>query len=631
MKMKRIYNIMVIIPLMLLQSCIKDNIDIPSSHEIAFTSEAVAPEKVGTRSTIDNTSLRATGWGVFAYYTGPAIFSSPAAAEGIIFNNRKVYNASGSWDYALNSGERGEYWPTKADDKFSFFAYAPYSPYGPYGTAAAPTLSIGGNGPVIKYTAPDSFSEEKDLVWGTNTSGLPHRNVSRTSFTTEDVVDMHFRHAPAKLRFTINGSVVLENDVTIDLGTSPVSSTTEYGAETKSSIYYYRQATQTTITESRKITETGTRIFVEDVSFKNFLKQGTLHLNNADPFTPSWTASDDESNMLSYDISTALTSNPVNEAISYNKENFGSGWGTVYTGVNSDTQELFSPGYRHLYIIPKTADRLQEDSKNIVITVKYHVVAIVSTEIVTTTTVRTYWQRRWEAISSYSGEFTDSSHQPSTTTSSSTSYVTEIDYSNDNAGADGIGQGWHAKGSISTDILGGRDYTINLFLNGRDLTLTAVPQPWDLEETTYDYNESLNPIIAPLTYDPSYVDKVEGGSVYINNRTGRFTFNLGAGKYVYWQASLIGDDAFAFTDADGRYIPGAGSVPATSIRGATGSGESSLYIKAVNTSSGVTSRAKLRIYLFDSNNHATVALPKSGWKFIDNDDVLEWQIVQNAN
>ena len=182
---------------------------------------------------------------------------------------------------------------------------------------------------------------------------------------------------------------------------------------------------------------------------------------------------------------------------------------------------------------------------------------------------------------------------------------------------------------------------IYLYLDGRELNLTVIPQQWDLEETLYDYDQTLNPILQALTYDSDFVYQVVNDNVYINNRMGKFYFRLGSGKYLYWQASLVGDDAFAFTDENGEYLLDGNGDYLTSIRGNIGEEMNYIYVKATNTSSPVTSSAKLRIYLFDSDNHAIVALPiVPNWLFLNatytgaggaTERVQEWTVVQAAN
>ena len=121
---------------------------------------------------------------------------------------------------------------------------------------------------------------------------------------------------------------------------------------------------------------------------------------------------------------------------------------------------------------------------------------------------------------------------------------------------------------------------------------------------------------------------------------GKFYFKLGSGMYLYWQASLIGDDAFAFTDENGQYLRGDNNELLTTIRGNIGDEMNYIYVKAINTASQVTSKAKLRIYLFNSENRAVVALPRSNWLFVSSSyingdgqtvQVQEWNVVQTAN
>ena len=121
---------------------------------------------------------------------------------------------------------------------------------------------------------------------------------------------------------------------------------------------------------------------------------------------------------------------------------------------------------------------------------------------------------------------------------------------------------------------------------------------------------------------------------------GKFYFRLGTGMYLYWQASLIGDDAFAFTDENGEYLKDDAGNYLTSVRGDISGETSYIYVKAINTASRVTNKAKLRIYLFNSENNAVVALPKDNWLFVSSTytdgsgnlhRVQEWNVVQTAN
>jgi hypothetical protein len=183
-------------------------------------------------------------------------------------------------------------------------------------------------------------------------------------------------------------------------------------------------------------------------------------------------------------------------------------------------------------------------------------------------------------------------------------------------------------GVVMTSLQGGREYDINLIVAGDKIELEVVPKPWELKDFDFDYNANINDVIQSLTYDSSFIDYADAaGNVYINNRMGKFYFKLGTGKYASWQASLVGDAAFGFTDENGEFLLDGNGSRVSSIRGAIDPAVMNyIYIKPVNTESEVTGRAKLRIYLIDATGDAVVAL-----NLVNQLNVTEWTIVQNAN
>lgn len=670
-----------IICLLCCVSCAKNEREMPGAgkgkHEFAFSARLEGNNgwmPLRTRGDFGISDLRdnasGDGWGVFAYYTGTSDYTTPADAEGVIFNKRRVWWDGTLWQYYVDTDHKKEYWPMDAADKVSFFAYGPYKEYNGSGVVTVDSEK----GPQVKYIASTDLSAQKDLLWGTNTSGLPHRNVNLATYA-DSVVDMHFRHAPAKIHFTINGatlgnepgqaqkygnpntnttygSVVNSNDAT-----GGTYSTGGWTSTTYTLYYAYRQKTVVT-TQVYRQNISGFKILMNRVEMTNFIKNGILHLNNPDAYVPYWEMDGNE--YLDYtfnasDMVTAVT-NPGNEST------LVSGWGTTYLGVDSDPKELLPEPDNYIYMVPKQADTLTVGSQNISITAYYHVIGLTATLEFTRTTTTVSWERvpYYSTSSLFGGttyyyksgnnnysnnisnavweDFSDASHPSSSsfTDTPPTNVGTPVfNYSQDNDGA-----GFKAVGSINSDILGGRDYTINLYLDGRELRLTVIPQQWDLYETVYDYNSFINPVEQSLTYDSDFVYEVIGSNVYINNRMGKFYFKLGSGMYLYWQASLIGDDAFAFTDANGEYLRDSDGNLMTSIRGDIGDEMNYIYIKAINTASQVTSKAKLRIYLFNSENRAVVALPKNNWLFVSSSyldgegqlkQVQEWSVVQSAN
>lgn len=661
--MRRVLPYIVIV--LAIASCTKNERIFPDANKgrraIAF-STTTEPTKADV--TLADLKASGEGWGLYGYYTGTSNYTKPGDAEGIIFNERKVSWIGGVWDYSLDQNHRKEYWPMDPDENVSFFAYAPYLEY--HGQASVDA----DGGPQVTYIATTDLSAQKDLLWATNTSGLPHRNVNMATYA-DSIVDMHFRHAPAKIHFTINGATLGDNStplrLTSDNTTGPTNGTNyEYGTQAVGTFRYnnrnydtyYAYRTVTTVVRrvySQSID--GFKILVNTVDMTNFIARGILHLNNPDAFNPYWTDSGAGSLTYSFNTSGLNTAiiNPDNESA------LSRHWDT-YLGVDSDPTELLPVPDNYIYMVPKEADTLSVNSNNIKITVTYHVIGLSNELQMTETTTNTRYQKvefytRNNGTKYYrtgnnafgtsnaaanNVQWTDcvdaeesADHRSGTVTD--TTYVEDphFNYSQDNGGL-----GFRAEGSINSNILGGRDYTINLYLDGRELNLTVIPQQWDLQETVYDYNTFINPVIQSLTYDSDFVYDVIGSNVYINNRMGKFYFKLGSGMYLYWQASLIGDDAFAFTDEHGEYLRNDDGSLKTTVRGDIGDEMNYIYVKAINTASQVTSKAKLRIYLFNSENRAVVALPQNNWLFVSSTyidgeghqvRVQEWNVVQTAN
>ena len=674
--MRRIYPYIAI--LLILAACVKvepapgpEPVNPDGRDEFVFRAVTDLGDdwvKVQTKGDVTMSDLESGGWGLYGYYTGTSDYVKPASVSGTLFNHRQVrWDSTNSvWDYSIDAQHKKEYWPMDPDDKVSFFAYGPYSLYSSNAYVNNET------GPYVSYTASTDLSQQKDLLWATNTSGLPHRNVNQASYASGEV-DMHFRHAPAKIHFNINSpsqvdqstARVLYSDNSnnpeiryeaYELTTSPQNGTLRYNNGNRNVPAYNAYRNKITIvTKVYHQTINGLKILVDRVEMENFHGQGDLLLNNPDPFVPAWTPGNQT-------ISYTFDGDELNPVIVNpgNDNTLLDGWGTTYLGVDSDTKELLLTPNNYIYMIPKTADAEdEENTKNIRISVYYHLLGYTGsdglveiTETTTTTqrqTVRyiTYNNSTYYLVrdnSSGNDDFVNEAQKANAAWANTSDApvtpdpvvtVTKPDmHSQDNGG-----EGFKAIGRIRTSIIGGRNYTINLYLNGSDLDLTVIPQPWDLNEVIYDLNAPLNAIRQPLTYDGNFIYSVFQDKVYINNRMGKFYFKLDRGKYLYWQASLIGDDAFAFTDENGEYLMDENGNYMTSIRGDISGDMNYIYVKAINTSSRVTSKAKLRIYLFDADNHAVVALPQEGWLFINNTyeengvtkRVQEWSVVQTAN
>lgn len=637
---------------------------------------------------LTTSTLESDGFGVYAYYTKSNDFSSIGEINGLVFNNRHFsYNSSSSeWEQT----GKAEFWPTATGDKLTFFAYAPWSEW-------HNKIDVSGNVPSIQYdnyVAQDlSVSElekQRDILWGTNTAGMAHKNVAATSYSTEGTVDMHFRHAVAKVNFAVRGSLSGENrnviSETSPTNTSTGAATSEAGQtlSTTEDSYavtrrnnnqyspYYNQwkcthtQTQTesyTLTETRTVTQSrtsvysieGKRYLIEYLKLKGFYREGTLLLDNASAYEPTWT------NTAKFSGSdpdyTLNSSNVLSTSLQYvSAATLQSNYGT-YTGVGEDLTPMMGDYY--LYCIPRPI----VNNDNITVTLKYHLANVggrlTSNQIRTVRQTRTRLYTRSRNRTRTQSSYITSNTEPAGTSFSFGNWGSwSIGDSNWNNGS-----GWNAgnwtdwvsedvdwdieseslsnatvnynddtapvlSGKVLSPFQGGRAYTITLIVAGDKLELDVVPRPWVLEETSFDYTSEINDVIQALTYDSAYIDYADAaGNVYINNRMGKFYFRLGRGKYIAWQASLVGDAAFGFTDENGNFLLDGGGNRVTSIRGGVGPDVTNyIYVRAVNSSATVTSRAKLRIYYIDSNNNVTAAL-----NLVNLQGVNEWTIVQNAN
>ncbi|MCR5408536.1 MAG: fimbrillin family protein, partial [Bacteroidales bacterium] len=159
---------------------------------------------VGDITDIDNSELQSRGFGVYAFYTGSEGYSAAKDSSaytnfGLVLKNRKFSYSAGVWN---NTG-RAEFWPTADDDNLSLFAYAPWDTWNG-------VVSYNGKVPTIQYDSyvaqnlsVSELSKQRDILWGTNTSGDPHKNVKKDDYATEGTVDFHFRHAVAKVRLNV--------------------------------------------------------------------------------------------------------------------------------------------------------------------------------------------------------------------------------------------------------------------------------------------------------------------------------------------------------------------------------------------------------------------------------------------
>ena len=649
------------------------------------------------------------GFGVYAYYTGADDFSGindNSTIHGLVFNKRKFVWESDTWkNYQWNGSAyaagKSEFWPAKTSENLTFFAFAPWAtwydkvqtsstydcPYIVYDSYVAEDLS------------PAELEAQEDILWGTNTFGMAHKNVGMTDYTPEGVVDMHFRHAVAKVHFSVLGSLagtsVTAGNI-VQKGSTPVGSVSESrGTENETGptimrlpnnsdfvriqegrnyrAYQYRVTTYTieerqeqnyTLTRSARVTVNGKVYLVDNVTFSGFKDSGTLLLDNASAYSPSWVLGNSTVNYTLSPSGTALKTSlqAVPEATLRNNL-------STYSGISETATDMMG-GY-YLYVLPK-----ENGSSPIDVSFVYKTAQVNGQETVdqvsgevrayrTRTLTRRYVEER-KSTNTGNSRFTPSWSDNWTIGNGTATVSGQVDgdilgwwpgpdaddYTDPEWGdwvipdpdpsswttVEGSGTPYGTPsatyietktltGQINTVFEGGNAYVIKLIVSGKELNLEVTPEPWELEDLpAYTFRNDENWPIQYLDYDSAYIDYEEGGNVYINNRMGKFSFQLNSGKYLSWQASLVGDPAFGFTDENGHFLMEGGEM-VSSIRGPIDPNVMNyIYVRAINSSATVTSRAKLRIYGIDSNGDATALL-----YLVNNPDVVEWTIVQNAN
>jgi len=391
---------------------------------------------VGDITDINASELQSRGFGVYAFYTGAEEYSSDKASSayekfGLVLNNRK-FEYTTAW---ANSG-KAEFWPTSDGENLTLFAYAPWDTWNG-------VVQYDGKVPTIQYDnfvaqnlSVSELSKQRDILWGTNTSGNPHKNMEKDDYDPEGTVDFHFRHAVAKVRLNVKGSLPGETRNQTASGQTSYSNgaagdpengeTTSSLSEPKaevanSSDYYYQHPNREyvgntryyvrdyhavqTQTETESYTQTryrirtetasnvvysvsGQRYLVEEVTLKGFNQKGTLVLDNETAYFPTWknvskfTGASPEYVLNSTNVlSQSMTYVPASTV----QSNF-----TTYTGITETAEDLMS-GY-FLYAIPRESSA----GDRIAVTIDYHKLNVSGT--VTATQTRQVVQKQTRTL-----------------------------------------------------------------------------------------------------------------------------------------------------------------------------------------------------------------------------------------
>ena len=575
----------------------------------------------------DNNTGKAQGFGVYAYYTQSSNYSGPASNVQVVLSNRQVkfardysYNvATNTWTalggvsdkawvyYGQNfygSGQDAykEYWPMKDGEKMTFFAYAPWSLWN-----GAVNVSESGAVPTIPYTIftagnggatisgsnvnvtvqSSTFGDtiQRDLLWGVQSTGYAYKNFTRPSVTTaeheENTVKFYFRHALSKLRF----GILMETEPAVNESNLRSFDNQAVTSTSTNNTYNLANYPYKTVYVLESV-----KVWSEDNLLYN---SGTLSLDNVTHADlPDWSAQNGAvtynfgNSIIGTDILYVKDNNNTSNA-SNNRTKFSTLLGrrtsSSFTGMTDQAKTLMG-GSNDLYAIPA--------SGHFKVEVTYHKL--------------TFYYHNGGNGSRYWTVYDD-------------------------------GTGKTKTGTIVANLEAGRAYNMNIILSddnttGSLLELEMQVQPWEMSEFSYEYTNRDYSVIEHLTFDSDFIDYRIDDKVYINNRMGKFTFRVDGGKYLYWRASLIGDNAFAFTDKFGNYLTDTSGELLTMLPGTLDKDVSNeIYIKALNTSSTVLSNARLRLYFYTGEGEAVVPLNLVNLKCANGDPILEWTVVQNAN
>ena len=147
--------------------------------------------------------LHSGGFGVYAYYTGAADFSGISWAArpfGVVLYDREFEWSGTAWQHA--SGTPAEFWPMTTGEKLTFFAYAPYDVWHSSVQTdtvrfRVPFIEIDTGNCIASDMSAGQLEAQKDILWGTNSSGLAHKNVSKSdAHYSSGTVDMPVASPP---------------------------------------------------------------------------------------------------------------------------------------------------------------------------------------------------------------------------------------------------------------------------------------------------------------------------------------------------------------------------------------------------------------------------------------------------
>lgn len=298
--------------------CSNDEINAPQQSQgnnaIEF-STYLGRNAQGSRGTeTDSNSIKNSGFGVLAYYTEQNNFADTNNNKPNFMWNQKVTHNGTNWEYTPV-----KYWPTKVDDKVSFFAYAPYvAGDNDKGIVLSGNSETGA--PTATITLPDDPSKTIDFV------------------------------AAVQMNRTHDNSAKANNNVSFTL--KHEMTRVKVQAKLDKSVYSDTDAKHKTF------------VVIKDVKFNNkgqFYKSGTYTFSTDDKERGKWTTTNNATaNASTYtlDLNGVLNTETITAATATDAAATGASANSNYkTGVkglklvNTTAKDLFKNN-EYLFLIP---------------------------------------------------------------------------------------------------------------------------------------------------------------------------------------------------------------------------------------------------------------------------------------
>ena len=242
-------------------------------------------------------NLAEQGFGVFAYYTDDADFSS-SAKPNFMFNQKVTGKASGveqsgsgstswstGWEYSPL-----KYWPNEETDKLSFFAYAPHKPSGDGDDNFDLFDNTVAGDPIITFKVNSNVTAQEDFLYA---APVLNKCKANGGVGVNDQVEFKFKHALARIGFNIETIVDevsdnptgTEDDKINNNGTTLDASTTVYVDKVELIGSFFNNGKfnlNTGIWDEKNYTVGSTTYTLETANFKSALVTTTKQPLNAD-------------------------------------------------------------------------------------------------------------------------------------------------------------------------------------------------------------------------------------------------------------------------------------------------------------------------------------------------------------